>query len=172
MFLLIFKVLEWSLWWSARLGWPVVVFVWSLRVRRGIKLNLLKVRVVRWPRVAHDSLAPLGVRMRRVPFSSSLLKWSRQKRSLDLDQKDHFPWYDPDLWRSDHHLFNMIQTYEDQITNCSIWSREKIIDHHLFDMIQGKKYRSPLVVIWSWEKNIDQKINSQSWSKKKNLDQK
>ena len=37
-----------------------------------IKLNLLKVRVVRWPRVAHDSRAPLSVRMRRVPFSSIL----------------------------------------------------------------------------------------------------
>ena len=106
MFLLIFKVPEWSLWWSVGLGWPILVFVWSLRVRRGIKLNLLKVAVVRWPRVAHDSLAPLSVRMRRV----------------DLDQKDHFSWYDPDLWRS---------------------------DHHLFDMIQRKKYRSPLVVIWS-----------------------
>ena len=145
MFLLIFKVLEWSLWWSAGLGWPVVVFVWSLRVRRGIKLNLLKVRVVRWPRVAHDSLAPLGVRMRRVPFSSSLLKWSRQKRSLDLDQKDHFPWYDPDLWRSDHRLFNMIQrkNYRSPLVRYDpdLWRS----DHHLFNMIQRKNYRSPLV---------------------------
>ena len=37
--------------------------------------------------------------------------------SFDLDQKDHFSWYDfswyPDHWRSDHHLFDVIQGKKD-----------------------------------------------------------
>ena len=63
-----------------------------------IELHLLKVRVVRWPRVAHDSLAPLSVRMRR---AQALYK-------SDQDKKAHWIWIKKITFR------DMIQTYEDK----------------------------------------------------------
>ena len=42
----------------------------------------------------------------------------------DPDKKDHW------IWIKKITFCDMIQTYEDQITTCSIWSREKNIDHH------------------------------------------